>query len=493
MEPGTCDVAVPSDNIKIYIMYKEKSKMKKLVSIMLAGGMALSMVACGGANTSGNTTGVNSTQASNVELNVVIAHNQTSAENPYSQAALKFKEALEEVSGGRATATVHNGDLGENESELVEKLEMGAVDVTVASPGFMTAIGVKEIDIFSLLYLFDSFEHWEACMDGEFGDAMKEVILPKLQSLENALISKMLEYRHTEQIGRTHGQYAIPMTMGWWWAEYVSRIGRAIRLLRCYPRAGQISGAVGTYNALSHIYPDPVEFAEAVLKRLHLSRAEYSSQIIPADSMVRFLSEVNVCFGILANLADDIRNLQRSEIGEVREEFTDQQVGSSTMPQKRNPWNCEHVKSLWKEFMPRYITFSMDLISEHQRDLTNSASSRFIPEYLTGFYLAICRTEEIIRGLKVNTDKMAERTQTSSAEKAYVLLALSGVWDAHEIVRRITVIAEQDNIDFESTFMRSDWWKRIRDHWYDVPADPTQNIIDSLKNEYYCEVEESEE
>ena len=324
------------------------------------------------------------------------------------------------------------------------------------------------------------------------GDAMKEVILPKLQSLENALISKMLEYRHTEQIGRTHGQYAIPMTMGWWWAEYVSRIGRAINFLRYYPRAGQMSGAVGTYNALSHIYPDPVEFAEAVLKRLYLSRAEYSSQIIPADSMVRFLSEVNVCFGILANLADDIRNLQRSEIGEVREEFTDQQVGSSTMPQKRNPWNCEHVKSLWKEFMPRYITFSMDLISEHQRDLTNSASSRFIPEYLTGFYLAICRAEEIVLGLKVNIDKMAERTQTGTAEKAYVLLALSGAWNAHETIRRITIIAEQDNIDFESALMRSNWWERIKDRWYEVPVDPTQDIMDSLKNEYYYEVKDSE-
>lgn len=324
------------------------------------------------------------------------------------------------------------------------------------------------------------------------GDAMKEVILPKLQSLENVLVTKMLEYRHTEQIGRTHGQYAIPMTMGWWWAEYVSRIGRAIRLLKYYPRAGQMSGAVGTYDALSHIYPDPVEFAEAVLKRLHLSRAEYSSQIIPADDMVRFLSEVNVCFGVLANLADDIRNLQRSEIDEVREEFTDQQVGSSTMPQKRNPWNCEHVKSLWKEFMPRYITFSMDLISEHQRDLTNSASSRFIPEYLTGFYLAICRAEEIVRGLKVNVDKMVERTQTGTAEKAYILLALSGIWNAHEIVRHITFIAEQDNIDFESALMRSGWWKRIKDRWCEIPVDPTQNIIDSLKNEYYYAVEDSE-
>jgi adenylosuccinate lyase len=316
------------------------------------------------------------------------------------------------------------------------------------------------------------------------GDAMKEVVLPKLQSLENALITKMIEYQHTEQIGRTHGQYAIPITMGWWWAEYVSRIGRATRLLRCYPKAGQMSGAVGTYNALSYIYPNPVEFAEAVLEHLHLSRAEYSSQILPADSMVRFLSEVNVCFGILANLADDIRNLQRSEIDEVREEFTDKQVGSSTMPQKRNPWNCEHVKSLWKEFMPRYITFSMDLISEHQRDLTNSASSRFIPEYLTGFYLAICRAEEIIRELKVNTDKMAERTQTGTAEKAYILLALSGVWNAHEIIRRISIISEQTNVDFETALMQSGWWNHVKDRWYEIPADPTQKIMIDLKNKY---------
>lgn len=316
------------------------------------------------------------------------------------------------------------------------------------------------------------------------GDAMREVVLPKLQSLENALIAKMVEHKHTEQIGRTHGQYAIPMTMGWWWAEYVSRIGQAIMRLRDYPKAGQMSGAVGTYNALSYVYSDPVEFAESVLNRLHLDRAEYSSQILPADGMVRFFSEVNVCFSVLANLADDIRNLQRSEIGEVREEFTDKQVGSSTMPQKRNPWNCEHVKSLWKEFMPRYITFSMDLISEHQRDLTNSASSRFIPEYLTGFYLAVCRAEEIVRGLKVNADKMAERTQTGTAEKAYVLLALSGVWNAHEAIRRITIIAEQTNVDFETAFMQSDWWGRVKDCWYEIPADPTQKIIIDLKNEY---------
>lgn len=74
---------------------------------------------------------------------------------------------------------VHKGTLGENENELIEKLEMGAASMVVASPGFMTAIGVPEVDIFSLEYLFDSFDHWEKCLDGEFGDKMKDVVKEK--------------------------------------------------------------------------------------------------------------------------------------------------------------------------------------------------------------------------------------------------------------------------------------------------------------------------
>lgn len=114
------------------------------------------------------------------ELNIILAHNQTSLENPYTKAAIRFKEMLEEVSGGRATATLHHGTLGENESELVEKLELGAIHLTVASPGFMTLLGVNEIDMFSLLYLFDSFDHWEACVDGEFGQGMSDLLSEKM-------------------------------------------------------------------------------------------------------------------------------------------------------------------------------------------------------------------------------------------------------------------------------------------------------------------------
>jgi len=101
----------------------------------------------------------------------------------------------------------------------------------------------------------------------------------------------------------------------------------------------------------------------------------------------------NTAFGIIANLADDLRHLQRSEIGEFREFFAPGQVGSSTMPHKRNPWNAEHVKSLWKAFAPRAVTWFMDQISEHQRDLSNSASGRFVAEYLGGFAAATARIQ----------------------------------------------------------------------------------------------------
>ncbi|MBQ7576639.1 MAG: TRAP transporter substrate-binding protein [Synergistaceae bacterium] len=113
------------------------------------------------------------------ELTLIVASNQTDFTNPYSLGMDKFKEVLEEISGGKIQVTVHKGTLGENESELVEKLTMGAADLIVASPGFMTAIGVPEIDILSLEYLFNSFAHWEKCLDGDFGAAMRKIVLEK--------------------------------------------------------------------------------------------------------------------------------------------------------------------------------------------------------------------------------------------------------------------------------------------------------------------------
>ena len=149
---------------------------------------------------------------------------------------------------------------------------------------------------------------------------------------------------------------------------------------------------------------------------------------------------MNTAFGIIANLADDLRHLQRSEIAEVREEFREGQVGSSTMPQKRNPWNCEHVKSLWKAFAPRAVTFFMDQISEHQRDLTNSASQRFVADYIAGFASAAARMRSVVRGLGVNRARMAQNLRLGGdlifSEALYILIATGGGPEAHERVRQ---------------------------------------------------------
>ena len=157
--------------------------MKKKLSVVLAGIMTVvSLAGCGGGSPAASSTtaaGGGDGAAAKAELNLIIASNQTSLDNPYSYGMDKFKEVLEEISGGKISVTVHKGTLGENENELIEKLEMGAASMVVASPGFMTSIGVPEVDIFSLNYLFDSFDHWEKCLDGEFGDKMKATVSEK--------------------------------------------------------------------------------------------------------------------------------------------------------------------------------------------------------------------------------------------------------------------------------------------------------------------------
>jgi len=286
--------------------------------------------------------------------------------------------------------------------------------------------------------------------------AAREVVLPLLKKLELLLCEFAEREAETPQVGRTHGQHAVPITLGFAVSEYVSRLGKSILEIekRSKELKGKLSGAVGAYNATSMIVKDPLELERIYLDELKLEASEHSTQLVEPEYLLRLLLELNVAFGIIANLADDLRNLQRSEIGEVREGFAADQVGSSTMPQKRNPWNSEHVKSLWKAFMPRVNTFFMDQISEHQRDLTNSASQRFIADYVTGFCLAVSRMTKVIEELGADRERLLANLKSGGipggimAEPAYILLAESGVSDAHEVIRKITLAAEKEKISF---------------------------------------------
>jgi len=149
----------------------------------------------------------------------------------------------------------------------------------------------------------------------------------------------------------------------------------------------------------------------------------------------------------MANLADDMRQLQRTEIGEVAESFAAEQVGSSTMPHKRNPVSFENVKSIWKAMAPRVLTTYLDQISEHQRDLTNSASQRFLGEIVAATAYAAGRLAGSLEGIRVDRERLKANLAMSRgaivAEPLYVLLAKYGHPDAHEAVRRLTVEAER--------------------------------------------------
>jgi len=281
-------------------------------------------------------------------------------------------------------------------------------------------------------------------------DSLREVVIPLLLDVEEELVRIVTTYSDSPQVGRTHGQHAVPITLGFAFAEYVSRLGKSIQRLQTKTDdlRGKLAGAVGAYNATSLMVKDPEDMERTFLAFLNLKPSEHSTQLVEPEYLLQVLLEMNTAFGIIANCADDLRNLQRTEIAEVREYFSSKQVGSSTMPQKRNPWNSEHIKSLWKAFAPRVMTFFMDQISEHQRDLTNSASQRFIVDYCAGFTAAAARLKKVLKGLTVDSERCSANLTTSGsmvlAEPVYILLAVSGDLDAHETVRKITLACEKN-------------------------------------------------
>lgn len=288
-----------------------------------------------------------------------------------------------------------------------------------------------------------------------YKEVAEKVLIPRLAKLEEVLIDITIREADTVQVGRTHGQHAVPITFGFAVAEYVSRLGGSITALKELANIlpGKFSGAVGAYNASSLFFKDPEEFEAEILAHLRLLPAEHSTQIVPPEALTRFLCEVTITAGILANLADDMRNLQRTEIGEVGEEFEAEQVGSSTMPQKQNPINFENAKSCWKIVAPRIMTVFMDQISDHQRDLTNSASARTYGEviaYVVSTAKRLTRTMNKLRINRVNLDRnLAIQKGLVVAEPLYIILAGLGHPDAHEKVRALTLQAQRETRPLE--------------------------------------------
>lgn len=343
------------------------------------------------------------------------------------------------------------------------------------------------------------FIHWSATsvdiMDTSaairYRDAAEHLVLPALKELMAALIQIAWEERWTVQMGRTHGQHAVPITFGFALSLYISRIGQQMEKMQQVTRnlRGKMAGAVGAYNASALFVEDPVDFEEKVLAEVRLLPAPISSQIVQPEYVTDYVHTLVTTFGILANFADDMRHLQRTEISEVGEYFAPDQVGSSTMPHKRNPINYENVKSMYKEFMPRMITLYLDQISEHQRDLTNSASGRFVVEVIAGLVMATRRLTRVVQKMWVNREQMKTNFDLTSAniiaEPLYILLAGYGHPDAHEAVRVKTLDAKETGQSVYQLMMNDknmcEYWARFTEEQKQLIANPEQYLGKSIE------------
>lgn len=278
-------------------------------------------------------------------------------------------------------------------------------------------------------------------------DVTSNVLLPDLIALEKQLIAMAQAYAALPQMGRTHGQHAVPITFGFAVALYVSRIGQRIETIVAAAKnlRGKFAGAVGAYNALSLLSKNPAELEAALMKKLGLLPPEISTQVTQPEYVADYIYALTACWGVFANIADDFRHLQRSELRELRDRKASdpksQIVGSSTMPHKVNPKDFENVKSMWKAYVPRLLTVLMDQISEHQRDLTNSASMRFVMEHVAAFAYAIRRLSQTLEAVEPDTARMKELLDSGkdpiTAEPLYVLLAMHGHPSGHEKAREL--------------------------------------------------------
>lgn len=224
------------------------------------------------------------------------------------------------------------------------------------------------------------------------------------QQLQAEIRRLALEHLHTPMIGRTHGVHAEPITFGFkllgWYAE-MERHRQRLQQARKEVAVGKVSGAVGI-----HANVDP-RVEEYVCEKLGLTPDPASTQIVARDRHATLIAHLAVLAGSLEKFATEIRNLQRTEILEVQEPFAQGQTGSSAMPHKRNPWNCETVSGLARVVRGNALAMLESVSTWHERDLTNSSVERIVlPDTCTLLHWMLRKLTEILRGLVVLPENM---------------------------------------------------------------------------------------
>jgi adenylosuccinate lyase len=293
----------------------------------------------------------------------------------------------------------------------------------------------------------------------QFREAMR-YLERGLEELRETLLKLAEKHKKTVMVGRTHGQHTIPITFGLKMAGFAMEVNRHLeRLEESKKRAlvGKLSGAVGTGAALGE---HALKLQEIMLRDLNLGIEEVSTQIVDRDRYNELLCILGNIATSMERFSTEIRNLQRDEIKEVAEAFeVRKQVGSTTMPHKRNPITCEQICGLARLVRGFLHPTFENAIQWHERDLCNSSSERFlIPHSLILTDWIVFQMNGVFKNLKVFPERMRENLEKSRglpmAESLMMRLIEKGMGrnEAHELLRRLSLKAIKEDRSLKEVF-----------------------------------------
>jgi len=237
------------------------------------------------------------------------------------------------------------------------------------------------------------------------------IIAEDLQRLSDVLERRAWEFKDTPMIGRTHGIHAEPITFGFKLANWYSETQRNIERFRLAAedmRVGKFSGAVGTF---AHLSPD---LEEKICKRLGIKAAAVSSQVIQRDRHAAYLATLAVIASTLDKIATELRHLQRTEVREAEEFFSEKQKGSSAMPHKRNPVTLEQISGLTRVVRSNAQAGFENVALWHERDISHSSVERvIIPDSTTLTDYLLQKTTYVLDTMFVYPEQMKANLEST--------------------------------------------------------------------------------
>ncbi|HNS78227.1 MAG TPA: adenylosuccinate lyase [Syntrophorhabdus sp.] len=298
-------------------------------------------------------------------------------------------------------------------------------------------------------------------LDTSFACLLKEaseILIADIENFMTVLKEKAFEHKLTPMIGRTHGIHAEPITFGLKMAHFYDEMRRNLERMKAAKERvshGKISGAVGTF---AHLQPSIEEY---VCKNLGLKPAPISTQIVPRDYHAEFFTTLAIVASSVEKMSLEVRNLQRTEVGEVEEFFAKGQTGSSAMPHKRNPVASENLCGLARLLRGYALSALENIPLWHERDISHSSVERVIaPDATILLDYMLERVKNMYKNLMVYPDRMEKNLSMSQglhhSESILLSLIKKGLTrqEAYKLTQSVAMKCYDHGLDFRTELKR---------------------------------------